>query len=94
MIRRAGWALALLPGAAWSQCAMCFRNAAALEASRQQALNLGILVLLVPPFLVLAGILYLAWKRSPAPDENRGGLAHPAGGNPHQNPGQGRESGQ
>jgi len=87
MIRRAGWAWALLPGAAWSQCSMCFRNAAALEASRQQALNLGIVVLLVPPFLVLAGILYLAWKRSPADRHQAETLTCPAGGNPHQNPG-------
>lgn len=87
MIRRAGWVWALLPGAAFGQCSMCFRNAAALEASRQQALNLGIVVLLVPPFLVLAGILYLAWKRSPAHNENADALVHPAGGNPHQDPG-------
>jgi hypothetical protein len=65
---------------------MCFRNAAALEASRQQALNLGIVVLLVPPFLALGGILYLAWKRSPAPTGKAETLAHPAGGNPHQDP--------
>lgn len=87
MIRRAGWALALLPGAAWAQCSMCFRNAAALEASRQQALNLGIVVLLVPPLLVLAGILYLAWKRSLADREHAETLTCPAGGNPHQDPG-------
>jgi hypothetical protein len=46
-----------------AQCVMCFRTAAAQQAERSRVLNTGIVILLIPPLLVLAGILVLAWLR-------------------------------
>jgi hypothetical protein len=46
-----------------AQCVMCFRTAAAQQAERSRVLNSGIIILLIPPIIVLAGILLLAfWK--------------------------------
>jgi hypothetical protein len=46
-----------------AQCVMCFRTAAAQQAERSRVLNSGIVILLIPPIVVLAGILLLAfWK--------------------------------
>ena len=47
-----------------AQCVMCYRTAAAQQAARSHVLNTGIAILLVPPILVLAGILLLAYKKS------------------------------
>jgi len=47
-----------------AQCVMCYRTAAAQQAERSRVLNSGILILLVPPILVLAGILFLAFRKS------------------------------
>jgi hypothetical protein len=47
-----------------AQCVMCYRTAAAQLAERSRVLNSGILILLIPPILVLAGILLLAFRRS------------------------------
>ena len=44
-----------------AQCVMCFRTAAAQQAERARVLNTGIVILLIPPLLVLAGILLRAW---------------------------------
>ena len=49
--------------AANAQCVMCFRTAAAQQAERAKVLNLGIIILLIPPFLILGGFLYLAYRR-------------------------------
>lgn len=46
-----------------SQCVMCYRTAAAQQAERSRVLNSGIVILLIPPILVLAGILVLAFRR-------------------------------
>jgi hypothetical protein len=70
--------LALLLGAAngWAQCVMCFRTAAAQNAARAHLLNMGIVLLGLPPFVILGGFLCLAWRRSRVfaaaeqPDEN------------------------
>jgi hypothetical protein len=43
---------------------MCYRTAAAQQAERSRVLNSGILILLIPPILVLAGLLLLAVRRS------------------------------
>ena len=51
-------------GALAAQCVMCYRTAAAQQAERSRVLNSGILILLIPPILVLAGILLLAFRRS------------------------------
>lgn len=58
----AGAALAARPG--WGQCVMCFRTAAAQNAARAHLLNIGIVLLGLPPFLILAGFLCLAWRRN------------------------------
>lgn len=47
-----------------AQCVMCYRTAAAQQWARSRVLNSGIIILLVPPILVLAGILYLAFRKS------------------------------
>ena len=45
-------------------CVMCFRTAAAQQVERSRVLNSGILILLIPPVLILAGILLLAYRKS------------------------------
>ena len=50
-----------------AQCVMCFRTAAAQQAERSRVLNSGIIILLVPPLLILAGLLLLAWRKSGDP---------------------------
>lgn len=50
-----------------AQCVMCYRTAAAQQAERSRVLNRGIVILLVPPLFILAGLLLLAYrKRTPA----------------------------
>ncbi len=46
-----------------AQCVMCQRTAAAQMEARAQALNSGILVLGIPPLVLLAGVLILAFSR-------------------------------
>ena len=58
-------ALALLTASnGWGQCVMCFRTAAAQNAARAHLLNMGIVLLGLPPFVILGGFLCLAWHRS------------------------------
>ena len=47
-----------------AQCVMCFRTAEAQNMARARVLNLGIVVLGAPPFLILAGLLVLLYRRS------------------------------
>jgi hypothetical protein len=47
-----------------AQCVMCFRTAAAQQLARSHVLNKGILILLVPPFAVLALILGMAFRKN------------------------------
>jgi hypothetical protein len=47
-----------------AQCVMCFRTAAAQQGERSRVLNAGIVILLIPPLAILAGILTLGWYRS------------------------------
>jgi len=55
-----------------AQCVMCYRTAAAQQAERSRVLNHGIYILLVPPLLILAGILLLAYhKNSPRQSQPR-----------------------
>ena len=59
--------LAILPvaaSAAHAQCVMCFRTAAAQQMERARVLNFGIIVMLIPPIAILAGFLFLAWRRN------------------------------
>lgn len=46
-----------------AQCVMCYRTAAAQQLERSRVLNSGIVILLIPPILVLAGILLLAFRK-------------------------------
>jgi hypothetical protein len=56
--------LTLAASAANAQCVMCFRTAAAQQMERARILNFGIVIMLIPPVLILAGFLLLAWRRS------------------------------
>jgi len=48
---------------AFAQCVMCFRTAAAQEAARARVMNLGIIIMLIPPVAILAGFMVLCYKR-------------------------------
>ncbi|HEX4276468.1 MAG TPA: hypothetical protein VHZ74_13990 [Bryobacteraceae bacterium] len=55
-----------------AQCVMCYRTAAAQQLERSRVLNSGIVILLVPPVLVLGGLLGLAWWRREPRGESTG----------------------
>ena len=46
-------------------CAMCLASAMSQGHKAMQAMNLGILVLLIPPFLIIGGILTFTFLRRP-----------------------------
>ncbi len=48
----------------FAQCVMCFRTAEAQQGERSRVLNSGIVILLIPPLLVLSGIVWYAWRRN------------------------------
>jgi hypothetical protein len=59
-------ALAVLasPAALYAQsCAMCYQSAAASGPRSIHALKLGILILMFPPLLITAGVVYLAYRK-------------------------------
>ena len=56
--------LAAVNGSA--QCVMCYRTAAAQNSARAHLLNMGIVLLGLPPFCILGGFLLLAWRRNQA----------------------------
>jgi hypothetical protein len=56
--------VSLAAAPAFAQCVMCFRTAAAQQAARARVLDLGILLLGGPPFLILAGFCFLFWRRN------------------------------
>ena len=47
-------------------CAMCYTSAAAASAAAMRSLNIGILVLLLPPLALFIGILTYAIRRAQA----------------------------
>ena len=51
-----------LPAAA--QCVMCYRTSHAQQAARARVLNMGILILGAPPFLILAGFVAFVFHRA------------------------------
>jgi len=60
-------AIALLAAASavpsGAQCVMCYRTAHAQNEARSRIMNLGILILGAPPFLILAGFCgFVAYK--------------------------------
>lgn len=59
-----------------AQCVMCYRTAAAQGAARGRVFDSGIVLLLIPPVLILAGLLWLAVRsqsraaeKAPYPNE-------------------------
>lgn len=63
-MKRVAVALLLAAANSWGQCVMCYRTAAAQNAARAHLLNMGIVLLGLPPFVILGGFLCLAWRRS------------------------------
>jgi len=53
-------ALSLPAGA---QCVMCYRTAHAQNQARSHVLNMGILILGLPPFLILAGFVAFVFSK-------------------------------
>jgi hypothetical protein len=52
------------PSALYAQsCVMCYQSAAASGPRTIHALKAGILILMFPPVLITAGIVYLAYSR-------------------------------
>lgn len=61
----------LSPSALYAQsCAMCYQSAAASGPRSIHALKLGILILMFPPLLITAGVVYLAYSRRNQFDES------------------------
>jgi len=58
----AAWAVSA-SGPLLAQCAMCYQNAAAQGSKGIQALNLGILALLIPPLAIMSCISWVAYQR-------------------------------
>ncbi|HEY2013936.1 MAG TPA: hypothetical protein VGH38_10575 [Bryobacteraceae bacterium] len=54
-------ALSLPAGA---QCVMCYRTAHSQNQARARVLDMGILILGAPPFLILAGFIAFVFKRN------------------------------
>lgn len=48
---------------AGAQCVQCFRTASAQQAERARVLNAGVLILLIPAFVLLAGFCWIAYRR-------------------------------
>ena len=63
-MKRLAALLAIACGPTFAQCVMCFRTAAAQQAARARVLDMAILALGVPPFLILAGFCVLFWRRN------------------------------
>ena len=60
----AGLLVLASPAALYAQsCAMCYQSAAASGPRSIHALKLGILILMVPPLLITAGVTYLAYRK-------------------------------
>jgi hypothetical protein len=47
-----------------SQCVMCYRTAHAQNEARSRVMNLGILILGAPPFLILAGFVAFVFSKN------------------------------
>ena len=55
------WTALTLPASA--QCVMCYRTAHAQNAARARVLDMGILILGAPPFLILAGFVAFVFAK-------------------------------
>jgi hypothetical protein len=56
------WTALALPAS--SQCVMCYRTAHSQQSARSRVLNMGILILGAPPFLILAGFVAYVFRRN------------------------------
>lgn len=56
----------------FAQCVMCYRTAEAQQGARARILNSGILILLIPPVLAMAGIIWFAWRRNKQQEQEKG----------------------
>jgi hypothetical protein len=65
-MKRLAVALFLAAANSSAQCVMCYRTAAAQNAARAHLLNMGIVLLGLPPFCILGGFIFLAWRRNEA----------------------------
>lgn len=54
----------ILASSAYAQCVMCFRTAAAQNSARARVMNMGIIIMVIPPVLILVGFMVLAYKRT------------------------------
>ena len=59
-------ALGLPPDAFAQGCAMCYTSASAAKKAGLEALRNGVLILLIPPLLIFAAILWQTYRRSNA----------------------------
>ena len=74
--------LVLLQAIAWNasaQCVMCYRTAEAQNMARARVLDVGILLLGLPPFVILGGFCWLIHRRSHSYAEAPGVSARAAG---------------
>jgi heme/copper-type cytochrome/quinol oxidase subunit 2 len=75
-MKRALAIVLLAASGAFGQCVMCFRTAAAQQSERARVMNVGIIIMLIPPVVILAGFMVLFYKRrqtyavAEPPDEN------------------------
>lgn len=58
---------------AYAQCAMCRASAEAMDEQKQQALNLAILILLVPTTSIFGGVIFWALRNRNQTREEFGG---------------------
>jgi predicted transporter len=70
--------LPLVIPAANAQCVMCFRTAAAQNMERAKVMNTGIIIMLIPPVLILAGFLYLCYRRNQSFTDQAAGETSPS----------------
>ena len=62
-MKRIAALLPLVASSACAQCVMCFRTAAAQNSARARVLDIGIIILAIPPVAILTGFLVLCYKR-------------------------------
>jgi len=77
--------LALAPAAS-AQCAMCANAAETQQAEARKALNMGIVALVAPIFLLVGAFVFLSYQRRNAPDDPSGELRELAGPAPSEAP--------
>jgi hypothetical protein len=85
-MKRVALALFLAAANGWGQCVMCYRTAEAQNAARSHILNMGIVLLGAPPFVILAGFIALAFRRSQAYGEADFPGGETLSGAPDENP--------